>query len=425
MKQGLLRSVLAFLLLFVVPAQAAEEDPEPVGFTGARLPKLDLPAQGPVSPTTEDTTPEAAASLHQVGMSEAERIARGAEALKLDPVFVKGVHDGLQLLYRREYQATRRHFRELEQRFPGTVVGAVADTLVWQALMLENFDLRYDKQYRVSAQEARKGLEAALKQPGGEAWERTLLGGLLGIEAIHALRQMQIVNALQLAFNAMDHIGKARELAPDFVDLQLADGMYNYWRSVFTMTSNMLPSFEDRRLEGIQQMQAVQEGGVFLAPLANMALTYTWREEGELGRAVEACERNRREYPDSIINNLLLGSTYTQMRQYGRAMELFERVRAVDPQNDRVRYMRGVALMRSGKLDEARAEFQTYLNSEHLEKYQRSAAHYRMGQVYNRMNRHADAYQAFRAATRVDGHKGAKRAMARLDQRKKAGEIRF
>src|SRR5690606_32374535 len=202
-------------------------------------------------------------------------------------------------------------------------------------------------QYRVSAQEARKGLEAALKQPGSEAWERMLLGGLTGIEAIHALRQYQIVNALQLAFHAMDHIGKARELAPDFVDLQLADGMYNYWRSVFTMTSNMLPSFDDRRAEGIQQMRAVQDRGVFLAPLANMAMVYTWREERELDRAIEACERNRRAYPDSIINNLLMGSTYIQMRKHDEALALFEQVRRLDPTNDRVRYWTGVALLRS------------------------------------------------------------------------------
>src|SRR5690606_6350021 len=120
--------------------------------------------------------------------------------------------------------------------------------------------------------------------------------------------------------------------------------MYNYWRSVFTMTSSMLPAFEDKRAEGIRQMQAVQRSGVFLTPLANMAMVYTWREEREYDRAIAACERNRQAYPDSIINNLLMGSTYVQMKKHAEALALFDEVRRVDPTNDRVRYLRGVAL---------------------------------------------------------------------------------
>lgn len=428
--RALIRLLAGAALVMGSPAFATEddelEDPDS-SFIGKELPKLDLPEveietrEAHVEyKNKEDMTPEEYVAREHDGT-----IYLGAQALQLDPDFVAGVHQGLELLYLRKYTESREHFRALEATYPGTAVGPVADTLVWQALMLENFDLRFDKQYQVSSKEAKTGLTAALAKPGGEAWEHVLMGGMVGIEAIHGMRKTQLLSALQLALSAMDHIGKARQAAPDFTDLLLADGMYNYWRSVVTMGSSLLPDFDDRRKEGIEQMQQVESAGVFLAPMASMALAFTWLEENDYKRAINACVRNRKAYPDNIVNNLITGTTWVSMKRYDDALKSFDDVLRVDPANKRVRYWRGVTQLKAGNLVEAEAEFKQYLAADYMEDYQKANAHYRLGQVYFRQKRYGDSFASYKLAEKTNGHKAAKQAMARLKEREKEGKISF
>lgn len=347
----------------------------------------------------------------------------GARVLSLDPEFVHGVQGGLELMYLRQYTQARDHFGTLEAQFPGTGIRSVADTLVWQALMLENFDYRYDKQYWTSSKQARKDLEAAIAAPGNDAWEQLMWAAIVGIEAIHTMRQGHYLQALNLAFQAMEAIEACRAAAPEFVDLKLADGLYNYWRSVITMSSKVLPDFGDHRVEGIEQMELVEQTGVFVAPLATLSLAFTWIEENDHKRAATSCVKNRTKYPDNIVNNLVCGMVYIQMRNFPAAIEVLDRVVAVDPENVRVRYFRGLALLKQGNLEPAKAEFERYLGAQHLEPYQRSYTNYRLGQVYARLKDYPKAIEHYEAAVKIDGHKAAKASIDRLEQRRREGKI--
>lgn len=349
----------------------------------------------------------------------------GAEMLKLDPMFVYGVQHGLELMYLRKYPEAREHFAAVEQTFPGTATRSVADTLVWQALMLENFDYRYDKQYWVASKQARKDLEAAAAVPGNEGWEHLATAAIVGIESIHTMRQGSYLTALQLAFQAMDQIERCRKVAPTFVDLKLADGLYNYWRSVITMNSKVLPDFGDHRVEGIEQMTQVQTAGVFMGPMAALSLEFSWMEEQDWAKATVPCQRNRRDYPDNVVNLLTCGTIYTSDRRYADAIAAFDRVIAIDKTNARVHYLKGNALLRTGKLDDAKAEYTTYLASTYLEPYQRSYGLFRLGQVATRQNDYPKAAENFKAAIKIDGNKSAKSALDKLEERKKTGAIEF
>ncbi len=347
----------------------------------------------------------------------------GAETLKLDPQYVFEVQRGVELIYLREYSAARDHFERVEQAFPGTGVSQVVDVLVWQALMLENFDFRFDKQYWTSSGRAREVLDAALAQEGAEAWEHLLYTGIAGIEAIHTMRQEQYTRALSLAFEAMGHLKEAKEHAAEFPDLLLADGMYNYWRSVVTMTSKVLPDFGDHRVEGIEQMKAVEQSGVFLGPAATLSLAFTWLEEGQNKKALASCQKNRRDYPKNVINNLVTGSTYIYLREFDKALTVFDEVLAVDPKNKRVRYWKGVAYLKKGDPDKAISELRTYLGFDYLEKYQRAAAYWRLGTALQRKKDFAGAAAAYEQAIAIDKHRGARKALERLKERRKEGKI--
>jgi len=422
------RAALAALALVITaPAFAAEDGEEQdAGSSTEASNTADLP------PLTGE--PRSADGYEKVKVKSMEQYRnlplpiqayQGAEQLDMDPEFVNAVQEGLEKLYKRDYNGARDTFEALEETFPNSAVAAVVDTLVWQALMLENFDFKYDKQYWTSSKRAREKLEKAMKEPGAEGWEHLLMATIVGIESIHTMRKSEYIKALSLAFDAMGHIEQSKQATPDFVDLKLADGLYNYWRSAITLSNKALPEFGDARLEGIEQMQLVERQGVFLKPLATLSLAFTWIEEKDYKKAVVQTAKNRRLYPDSIVNNLVAGTTFIYMKDYDNALEALAQVERVDPKNQRVKYWKGVALLRSGKPEEALASLQSYLDYEYIEDYQKSWTLYRIGQCYARQKKWGEAYASYQAASKIDGHKPSKDAMERLKNRKKKGKIDF
>ena len=396
---------------------AERSESSPIGSSDELPPLPEIPAE----PEEPDSVVPDVGELESLPYPEVAY--RGAAVLGMEPAFVAGIHEGLELIYLRRYGAVTKHFVHLEKEYPGTSIAQVADTLVWQARMLENFDYRYDKEYWASSKQSKRALEAALDEPGAEAWEHLLMGTILGIEAIHTMRQQHYLSALRLAFSAMDHVGRSREAAPDFIDLQLADGLYNYWRTVVTMNSKLLPSFGDERSTGIAQMKRVEQQGIFVRPMATLGLAFAWMEEGNMREAEAACAKLRRSYPDNIINNLVSGIVAIYRKKYDDALARLDDVHRVDPTNTRAHYWKGLAHQRAGSLTNARAAYLRYLQSEHLEKHQVSWANYRLGQVHNREKDYPKAAEYFSAAIRVDGHKNAKRALDRLKSQRKDGKI--
>ena len=351
---------------------------------------------------------------------------RGAEWLKLDVDYVAQVRGGLELLYGRDYAGAQAYFQDLDTRWPQYVkLAAVGEVLVWQGRMLENFDYRFDSEYAAANKRAQADLKAALARPGEEGFEHFIMAGMLGIESIHAMRKEKYLFALQIAFDAMDHAQQSKEAAPDFVDITLADGMYNYWRTVVTLSSKILPDFGDHRSEGIAQMELVQRTGVFLGPPAALSLMFTWLEEQDYRKAIGSGLDNEKAYPDNVINNLNLGRTYVYMRRFDSAMKRFDRVLKVAPDNQRVRYYRGLALLRSGKADEAIGEFMLYLSGPGLQEYQLANTHYQLARCYIRQREYRAAETEYKAAVKVNGHKASKSGLERLKTQKKEGKIKY
>lgn len=350
-------------------------------------------------------------------------VYRGAAQLGMSRAFVGHVRDGLDMLYHRHYRDMRTLFSELEAVYPDTAVSAVSDALMWQSMMFENYDFRYDASYQASSALARKRLGAALGKPGNEAWENLMLGVVAGIEAIHAARQDHYLPALSLAFEAIDHIETTRKIAPNFLDLALADGLYNYWRTAITLRSKALPDFGDKRDLGIQQMQSVIDSGVFLTAPARLSLAYSYLDRGKYLDAARLLQENEKLYPDNVINEMLLGTTFLYARKYPDALVAFDRVSAIDPTNRRVIYYRGIAQHRLSRYDEALKSFEAYLAFPDLESYQRSGTLWRLGEVLFQLKRYDEAEAMFDASAKL-GDDNAKASLERLRKARKEGTLK-
>jgi tetratricopeptide (TPR) repeat protein len=350
---------------------------------------------------------------------------RGAQQLMVEPEFVHFCRRGIELIYERRYPDALRYFGEVSEIYPNTGVAEVAEVLVWQAKMTENYDYRYDDEYEVAAERAREALESAIETPGNEGWEHFMMAGMAGIEAIHSARKSKYLSALTSAFSAIDHMESAREAAPDFVDLALADGMYNYWRTVITRKSKLLPDFGDNREEGMDQIRRVEQAGIFLGPAATLALSFSYYEERQMKEALDANLSNQRLYPDNTINLMMLGSVYLAMKRFDSALRTWDRILVVDPEARRVHYYKGLTFYRSNRFDEAESSFKTYLSLSELEESQISWVNYRLGALEHGRKDYQAAETYYKEAVRLTGHKSAKSALDRMKKARKEGRIDY
>ncbi len=266
-----------------------------------------------------------------------------------------------QLVFARRYRDAKVVFDAISVGYPTTGVGPLGTAIMYQALMFENFDWKYDAQFRAASAATRAQLERGLDEAGAEPLEHFVLAGVGGLDAVHSLRKGDYLTALGNALVAMRALTQTEEEAPDFPDLRIGDGMYEYWRTVVTASSDILPNFPDRRVEGIRHLMQAESGGVLLGPGASLVLAYAYIEEHDLPRALQEVDVNVTRYPDCVVNNLTRGRILTSMRRYDDALAVYDRVIAQNVQNERVYYFRGIVLSRLGRLPEAMAAWTAYL----------------------------------------------------------------
>jgi tetratricopeptide (TPR) repeat protein len=374
--------------------------------TGKKPPPIAQPIPEPKVPPAEGGS---------IGMYPAT-VVRSARALNVDVAMLNEAYRGVQALYARDYKMAKTVFDGFDAKYPNTGVAAVGNVLVWQAMMLENFDFKYEPQYQATYRQARQQLEQALDVPGNEAWEHFLLGGILGVDAISTMRHGDFVKALNRGYEAMKSIDRCEELAPDFVDARLGDGLYDYWRSVVTLNSKVLPAFGDHRARGIAEIEAVEAGGTFLGPAASLALVFTWLEESEYKKALAAALVNYRAYPRNVINDLVVGRVYYYVRDYANSERVFREVEAIAPENVYVHYNFATLYTRMHDYARAQEAIDRYLSFELTPDF-KAAAWYKKGNIHFAQKQYREAQTAYEQALKLDS--GMKRAKAGLERVKK------
>jgi len=349
-------------------------------------------------------------------------VHRGAVALGLESEFVWACYQGIEYIYKRDYKNAKSHWDSLNTKYPNRGVGHVGNVLLYQALMLENFDYRYEQQYLFHSQKALEELSDALQKPGEEAWEHFLTGGMIGIESIHTMRRGDFVPALTRGVEAIGHVKKVKELAPKFSDPVLGDGLYKYWKTVVSQNSKLLPDGSDDRVEGISLMRKAESEAVFVGPASTLALVFTWIEEREFNRSLESCMRNRRQYPQNIINSMVMGRVYMYMRKYDNSLKIFDEVLQTAPDNMRVHYYKATTFLRKRDYDSAELAIDKYLAFE-LEPEFKAAGLHRKGDIYYRRKEYKKAEKLYKEAVKVNDYEPSKARLKRIKKLKKEGKI--
>ena len=163
-------------------------------------------------------------------------------------------------------------------------------------------------------------------------------------------------------------------------------------------------------------MLNAEQNSVFLRPAAAHALTYTWIEEGEKGKAIHTAETLRSVYPDNIINLQVLGRAYMYAKKYKKSEEIFQKVLEIDKDNQRVHYYIARLYMRQKRYKEAATKLKHYL-SFNLMPLHEGYAHYFLGRIFQRQRLYEKAQDEFLVAYKVGGLKNAKRRATYLQKK--------
>ncbi|MEC8277305.1 MAG: hypothetical protein VXZ96_03480 [Myxococcota bacterium] len=348
-----------------------------------------------------------------------DRIYNGAQWLGSSPEFVWTCWEVMNALYQRDNKGIHAILDNARQKFPDSGIAPTGKALLWQILMLENFDFKYEKQYKFSFQTAKQQLQMASMTPGNDAWEAFLLGALLGVDAIHEMRKENWLTALGRGYDGIKQIEEAKRLAPDFVDARLGDGLWLYWRSLLAMNIPAIPDFADERIKGIEMMQLAERESVFLRPAASHALTYTWIEESKLQLAESTAVRLAKKYPENIINLQVLGRVQTYRRKYAASEKTLKSILEVDPKNERAHYYLARLYLRWKKIDLAQQHMDTYLAFD-LSKLHRGYALAIQGKIYSRLGDWSAAEKAYRASYKATKKDSAKALANRAAEKAKA-----
>lgn len=259
----------------------------------------------------------------------------GENPLGVSRVEFRSAQVGMDLVYQGRYPEALEHFELVGVDFPDSALGPVGRQVAYQAMAYEARSDRWDRSYRTEQSEAQERFRRSSRRGGQRSWNRFLEAIHLGLVALTDAREEHYLSALNNAWDAMERIKQVQRDEPEFHDVQLAFGLYNYWRSVYTERLDFLPSFGDRRAEGIAQMQLAKEKGLLAPAPASLALTYTHLDAKDITSARDEAVWAFEHYPTNLINTLLLGSIQKRQRNFSAARMTFSHAVAIAPQNSR------------------------------------------------------------------------------------------
>jgi tetratricopeptide (TPR) repeat protein len=314
----------------------------------------------------------------------------GENSLGVKRAEFRYAQEGMELIYLRRYLEALQHFEVAGVEFPDSALGPLGRSLVYQSMMIENYDFQYEDPYRSEYSETSELLRIALRSGHDRSWTWFMYAVHLGIDAMYDVRRAEYVRALNKAWDAMEYIKKLSRREPQFHDAKLALGLYNYWRTAITESIPYLPRFGDHRELGLRQLREAREQGYLCSAPASIALTYSYIEGRKWAEATAEAEWARKRYPDNIINQMTLARVYRRQKQYDAALATFDRVLEIDPDNKRVHFHIGETWYKRRKGNKkARAAYERYLSTKPHPEFL-AHTYYRLG-LLERRARNYDA----------------------------------
>ncbi|MFO1463766.1 MAG: tetratricopeptide repeat protein [bacterium] len=309
---------------------------------------------------------------------------------------------GQTLIFNRQYSQAEAHFDRLARQYPDSPLGSFGLMALYNAKMFENFDFSLDQTFDQEQRRNQVIVDKVAASKTSSAWDNFLCGASSGLRGFYYIRKDEYFKALGASNQAKKCLERALELDPEFVDVNLGLGLFNYWKSVFTSRIRFLPFFKDRRKEGIEQInKAIAEGSV-VNDLAIAALTFVYHEQNNGKLGLPLAQTLLDKYPANIIMKNLKGNFLSLIGQNQAAIQVLDEVLKESPETNVARYFKALAYYRAGDLAAAQANFEEFLANKPSPAWQ-AYAHYMLGHIALRNGQRDVAWKNFKAGENVYG----------------------
>lgn len=242
---------------------------------------------------------------------------------------VRLIQRAFEVLHREQYDSALAFCAELRALAPADPAGDVLAASVYQAMMrvyrMRIFEAELDSLSRRGEQLAQKH---ARKANTAEAW--FMLGSAKGNLALQRFNRGEWAGGLQDALHALNAMKQARQRDRDFLDPDVALGLYEYWKSKKLGMGTRL--FAGGRKEALHMLEAAQAQSRYIAREAEMSLQDLYMHEGEYDRALATNESLLSRLP---LNGSVLYHRGVLLERVGREAEallvwekLYERIQA-------------------------------------------------------------------------------------------------
>lgn len=309
---------------------------------------------------------------------------------------------GRDLILSRKYDEALSHFKKIENDYPDSTLGTFGQMAVWQSKMFENFDFKYDKEYQELSAKNKEIVNQVLKNPDSSTWDLFLAGASAGIRGFYLMRKDQVLRALGEANTARKALEKTLQKDPNFADVYLGLGMFDYWRSVFTNRFKFLPFFSDKRAQGLAQVEKAMKEGRVVGTLAEASLGFCYYEGRQNAKAIASMSDLLKKYPDNVIFKNILGDIYASQRNYVEAHKMFDAVLSAHPDINLPRFFKAKTYFMAGNYAEARKWYETFITNKAPPEWA-SYAVADLGRLDLKEGKEKEAYQRFKEALRLYG----------------------
>ena len=107
-------------------------------------------------------------------------------------------------------------------------------------------------------------------------------------------------------------------------------GMYEYYRSFYTLKLRFFPFFPDRRERGIQKVKKAIKKGSYVSQIASVNLAIIYLNENRFIDAQNLLQAILKFYPQNTVLRVFLGKAYFFNKEFEKAAAVFKKVLEID-----------------------------------------------------------------------------------------------
>jgi tetratricopeptide (TPR) repeat protein len=251
-----------------------------------------------------------------------QAFAEGTVTDDVDSVIQKGI----ALIHKDKFDEGIAEFKKIIDEYPEEPVGYFFVAASYQALIDDYRNENYKAYFEEYVDTAIAKGERKIDNDSNSAEDHFYLGGSYGYRGIYKSFRGNWWGAFRDARRAKSHLEKALEVDSTLYDCYFGLGAYHYWGSIKSRIFWWLPFFGDDREKGIAQYILSSEKGKYAREEAKYGLIRVYIEEKEYQKALELGQEIKAVNPDDPFMFWMAGHAHIGLGNWEKALNTYQKL---------------------------------------------------------------------------------------------------